>query len=138
MTNYNALGTKLYRGGTAGTAIAQVTNIGGPGLKLETLEVTSHDSGVWREFIGGLRDGGEIKLDINYDPAGATHKDAAGGLLADLKNGTANAYALRFSDAATTTWTFNALVTSFEPKAPMDGKLSASTNLKITGTATLA
>lgn len=139
MTNINAFGTKLYRGGTAGTAIAQVDNIGGPGLKVNALETTNHDStGGWQEFIGGLKDGGDVKLDINYDPAGATHKDAAGGLLTDLKNGTANAYALKFSDAATTTWTFSALVTGFEPKAPANGKLAASVNLKVTGVVTMA
>lgn len=139
MTNINAFGTKLYRGGTAGTAIAQVDNITGPGLKLNTLDVTNHDStGGWQEFIGGLKDGGDVKLDINYDPAGATHKAAAGGLLTDLTAGTALAYALKFPDAATTTWTFSAIVTSFEPKAPANNKLTASVTLKVTGVVTPA
>lgn len=139
MTNINAFGTKLYRGGTAGTAIAQVTNITGPNLKRSMLDVSSHDStGGWPEFIGGMFDSSEIKLDINYDPAGATHKNAAGGLIADFVSGTAVTYALKFSDAATTTWSQTCIVSAFEPKAPMKDKLSASVTLQVSGAVTPA
>lgn len=139
MSNYDAFGTKLKRGGTAGTAIAQVTNISGPGLTAETLDFTSHDSTAgWREFGQGLKDGGEITLDLNFDPAAATHKNASGGLLYDFEAGTATTYALVFPDSATTVWSFSAIVTGFEPAAPMDGKLSASATLKVSGQPTLA
>lgn len=139
MANYDAFGTKLKRGGTGGTAIAQVTNIGGPGMSVETYDVTSHDStGKWREFVSGLKDGGEISLDLNFDPANATQKAAAGGALFDMTAGTATNYALVFPDSATTSWTFNAFVTAFEPTAPHDGKLTATCTLKITGAPTLA
>lgn len=139
MANYDAYGTKLKRGGTAGTAVAQVTNISGPGISVDTYDVTSHDStGKWREFVSGLKDGGEISLDLNFDPAGATQKAAAGGLLFDMTAGTSTSYALVFSDSATTSWTFSAFVTAFEPAAPHDGKLSATCTLKITANPTLA
>ena len=139
MANYDAFGTKLKRGGTAGTAIAQVTNISGPGLSADTLDVTSHDStNAWREFLGGLKDGGEVSLDLNFDPAGTTHKNASGGLLYDFEAGTATTYALVFPDAASTVWSISAIVTGFEPAAPMDGKLAASVTLKVTGQPTLA
>lgn len=139
MTNINAFGTKLHRGSATGTAIAQVTSISGPGLSAETLDVTSHDSsGGFREFLSGVKDGGEIALDLNFDPAGATHKDAAGGLLDDFLNGTAVTYVLKFSDAATTSWTVSAIVSGFEVEAPFDDKLSATATLKLTGSPTLA
>lgn len=141
MTNYDAFGTKLRQGGTSaasGTIIAQVTNISGPGLSADTIDVTSHDStSGYREFLQGLKDGGEVTLDLNYDPAGATHKNASGGLLYAYEQGTQDNYALVFPDAATTVWVLPAIVTAFEVGAPMDNKLSASATLKISGKPTL-
>lgn len=135
----SAFGTKLKRGGTAGTAIAEVTEISGPGMSSDPIELTSHDStSGWREFVGGLKDGGELKLKINYLPANTTQKFAAGGLLYDLDAGTTQSYALVFPDAATTTWTFNCIVTGFEVGAPIDDKLSADVSFKLSGKPTLA
>jgi predicted secreted protein len=75
----NAFGTEFRRGNGATptetfTTIANVTNIGGPARSRETIDVTTHGSpDAWMEFIGGLKNGGEVSLDINYDPAEATH-----------------------------------------------------------------
>lgn len=140
MTNINAFGTKLYRGTSiaSGTAIAQVTNISGPGLSADTIDVTSHDStGGYREFLQSLKDGGEISLDLNFDPTGATHKNASGGFLNDFQTGTAVNYTLAFSDAATTVWKFSGIPTGFEVEAPIDDKLAATATIKITGQPTL-
>lgn len=139
MAGIAGFGAKLKRGGPAGTAVANVTNISGPGLTRDVLDATTHDSsGAYREFIGGLRDGGEITLEINYSPAEATHKNAAGGLLSDYNSGSGTTYALVWPDAATTTWTFPAIVTGFETKAPMDDMLTADVKFKVTGAPTLA
>lgn len=135
MTKYSAFGTLLKR---AGTTIAQVKKISGPGLSLDTEDVTSHDStGGWEELVATILRSGEISLDLVYDPATATHKYAAGGLLHDLVSRTAVAYTLVFPDGAATTWSFNAFVTGFEPSAPVDGSLTATATLKITGQPTL-
>ena len=136
MAKYSAYGTVLERGATT---IAQVTNISGPGLLLDTEDVTSHDStAAWEEVVGTILRSGEITLDIVYDPAAATHKNAAGGLLADLVARTAQTYSLIFTDAADTEWTFSAFVVGFEPDMPHDGALTASVTMKITGQPTLA
>ena len=135
MAKYAAFGCALKKGGTE---YAGVTNISGSGLSLDTVDVTSHDStGAWEEVVGTILRSGEISLDLVYDPADATHKYAAGGLLYDLVSRTAIALTLEFSDTATTTWSFNALVTGFEPGMPVDGFLSASATLKLTGQPTL-
>jgi predicted secreted protein len=135
MTKFAAFGTLLKRGGVT---IAQVTNISGPGLSLDTVDVTSHDSaGGWEEVVGTILRSGEIKLDLVYDPNTATHKYAAGGMLSDLTLKIATAYTLVFPSTATVTWSFNAFVTHFEPSAPVDGDLSATATLKITGQPTL-
>lgn len=142
MTNYAAFGTLLKLGDGASpevfTTIAGVTNVGGPALGLDTVEVTSHDStDGWEEFVGGILRSGEVSLDINYDPAGVTH-DATTGLIADMVARTVRNFELIFPDDVATTWDFAALVTGFEPGAPVDDKLSASVTLKVTGVPTLA
>jgi len=135
MAKYAAFGCALKKGGTE---YAGVTNISGPGLALDTVDVTSHDSTAgWEEVVGTILRSGEISLDLVYDPADATHKYAAGGLLYDLVQRTAIALTLVFSDTAATTWSFNALVTGFEPSMPVDGFLGASVTMKLTGQPTL-
>jgi predicted secreted protein len=134
-TKYSAFGTLFKRGAAT---IAQVSNISGPGLSLDTQDVTSHDStGAWEEVVPTILRSGEVKLDLVYDPNEATHKYAAGGLLSDMVLRTATAYSLVFPSVAPVTWTFNAFVTGFEPSAPHDGALTASATLKITGQPTV-
>lgn len=136
MAKYAGYGTLLKR---AGTTIAQVTNISGPGLTADTEDVTSMDStGAWEEHVVTLLRSGEVTADLVYDPAAATHKYASGGLLYDLVSRTAQTYSIVFSDTGGTTWSFSAFVTGFEPSAPVDGALTASVTLKITGAPTLA
>ena len=136
MAKYSAFGCSLKRGTTV---IANVTNISGPGLSLDTEDVTSHDSaGGWEEVVGTILRSGEVTLDIVYDPDNATHKYASGGLLYDMASRAATAYTLTFSDATPATWTFSAFVTGFNPGMPVNGALTASVTLKITGSVTLA
>lgn len=133
MTKYAAYGTEFKRGATE---IAQVKNISGPGLSLDTEDVTSHDStSGWEEVVGTILRSGEVTLEIVYDPAAATHKYASGGLLYDLVSRTATTFSIVFPGAAT--WSFSALVTGFEPSAPVEGALTASVTLKVTGVVTL-
>ena len=136
MANYAAYGTLLK---IAGVTVAGVTNIGGPGLTLETIDVTNHSStSAWREFVGGLKDGGDISVDIVYDPAAATHKNTSGGLLYLLTTRASASFTITFSDTGATVWTFTAFVTSFEPSGAVADGLTASVTLKITGAPTLA
>jgi hypothetical protein len=116
------------------TAIAEVVNISGPGLKLDTIDVTNMGSpNATREFIAGLLDGGEVTLEINFLPADATQKS----LITDLTSRTKTTYSIVWSDTAPTTWTFTALVTGYEPGGKVDDKLSATVTLKISGLPTI-
>ncbi len=139
MSKYAAFGTTLYKGTSgAGTAIAQIKTISGPELSLDTVDVTSHDStDGWEEVVGTILRSGEVTFEIEYDPAGATHKYAAGGLLYDYVQKTANTYTLVFPDAGSTEWSFSALITGFNPGMPVDGDLTASVKMKVTGVVTL-
>ena len=138
MAKYDAYGTALYKGTSTGTAYGQVVSISGPSLSLDTVDVTSHDStSAWEEVVATILRSGEITMEIVYDPANATHKYAAGGLLYDMVSRTAITLTLIFPDTATTEWTFSAFVTAFEPSAPVDGALTASVTLKPTGVVTI-
>ena len=136
MAKYAAFGAILLRGAAP---VAGITNISGPGLSLDTEDVTTHDStAAWEEHVGTILRSGEVTLDIIYDPNAGTHKNAAGGLLNDLTLRTATTFTITFPSTAAASWTFSAFVTGFEPSAPHDGALTASVKLKISGQPTLA
>ena len=120
------------------TTIAEVYDISGPSFALDPIEVTHHTStDGWREFVGGLLDGGEVTFSINFAPAGATHSYSS-GLIEDMVDRTVRNFQLIFPDVGATEWEFAALVTAFEPKEPIDDRLSADVTLKISGKPTLA
>jgi hypothetical protein len=132
MAKYAAFGTAVSK---AATEYINVSNISGPGISLDTEDVTSHDQATsWEEVVGTILRSGEMTLDLIYDPSAVTHNFAA-GLIGDLVAKTSVEYVLTFPDAVT--WTFNALVTGFEPSAPVGGALTATAKFKLTGAPTL-
>lgn len=131
---------KIGNGGTSETfsTIAEVKDIKGPALKLNTAEVSNHSStDGWKEHIGTLLEGGEITCDINWLPADATHSFGA-GLVKDMVGRTKRNFQIVFPSASPTTWAFTALVTGFAPTANVDGALTAALTLMVTGKPTLA
>ena len=118
--------------GLVAANIAYIKNIGGPSLSLDTEDVTTHDSTeAWEEVVATVLRTGEISLDLVYDPNAATHSTVTGGLLDYYETGKLAYFDLEFVD--TYHWRFPAYVTGFEPDAPVDGALTASASLKITG-----
>lgn len=137
----SAFGTLLKRGNTATpevfTTVGEVRNITGPNIKLDTEDVTNHDStGGWEERIPTLLHGGDVKFDINYQPGLATH-NATTGVIADMINRVRRNWQLVFPTAAPITWAFSGFVESFNPKEPVKGELAASIGIQITGQPTL-
>lgn len=124
----SAFGTTLKKGEEA---IAELTNIGGPSLSADTIDVTSHGSATdgYREFIQGVRDGGEISIEGNFIPGNAGQK----ALKADFDTGTAYDYTITFPVVTGVNWTFSAIVTAFECSAPFDDKASFTATLKVSG-----
>ena len=122
--------------GVAATEVAGVKSIGGPGLGVDTEDVTTHDqSSAFEEVLATIIRSGEITLDIVYDPAGATH-DASTGLVYRLEDKVYTYFDLLFMGGANN-WTFFGYVTGFEPGAPVDGAFTASVKIKITSQPTL-
>ncbi len=144
MTNaLNAFGTLLKIGDGATptenfSTIAEVKDIGGPKLKLNTADVTSHSStDGWKEVIGTILEAGEVSAKINFIPTNSTHSYST-GLIKDMLARTKRNFKIVFPDAGSTTWLLPALVTGFEPSEPVDGVLEADITLTISGKPTLA
>lgn len=135
MAGLDAFGTQLQRGDGADpevfAAIANVTDITPPGIERETYDVTAHDSpNGWREHTGGLKDGGEVEIEINYDPR---EHDT---LIADFADSEPRNYKVVYPDTLGD-WAFKAILTNFEPEAPHDDKLAASLTFKVSGEPTI-
>jgi hypothetical protein len=124
----SAFGTTLKWNGTA---LAELTSISGPKIKVDTKDMTNHDSAsAAREFIATLVDGGEIKIEGHFIPG-----DTAGQIafITDMLARTTRQAIITAPAAAAFTWTFNAIATDYEPTYPDDGNLGFTASLKVTG-----
>lgn len=141
MAGYDAFGTQFKREtNTPGTyvTIANVTDISGPSRSREAIEVTAHDSAnQYREFVKGLKDGGEVEITMNYSPAvsGSGH----GSLDDDFEEDTLRNYRVVVlpGEANQVTWTFSALITDLGDEFPHDDKMERTATFKISGKPTL-
>lgn len=136
MAGADAFGTQFKRGDGAQpteafTAIANVTNIGGPQRSRETIDVTAHDSeDGWMEFLGSLKDGGEVSLDLNYDPRVVSHD-----LDDDFDDSVPRNYQIVIFPGTDDeyTWDFAGIMTGLEDEFPYDDKMARSATFKISG-----
>jgi predicted secreted protein len=115
--------------------IAQVTAIKWSGQKRDAVDASNVDSASnYREYIGGLLDGGEVTLSLIYDEADTGHI----ALKSDLESDTPGSYSIVFPSPISKTWTLPALVTSIGREIPFDGRVTCEVGLKITGRPTVA
>ena len=135
-----AIGTQLLRGdGVDGssvnyTPIAEVKRFRPPNPSIETHDVTALDStGGYREFISGLKDGGEFTIDMNLVPGDAGQAN----LRADFNAKVRRDFKCIFPDVGATEWLWTALITKFESEVNVDGVLEATVSAKISGEPTL-
>lgn len=137
MTKYLGFGVEIAwdaAGGTSYETIAQVVDLVPPAIARDSVEATAHDSPeAWREFIKGLKDGGEVTLTIQWDPALGSHS-GANGLYSDLgEDVTIPSWRITFPDADTTTLTFDGFLTAFPIVTPLGDIMTADITLKVTG-----
>lgn len=140
MAGLDAFGTELKRDTTGGgsyTAIANVSDLSGPSRQRDAIETTAHDSpNQYREFVKGLKDGGEVTATINYDPSSAQ----ISALDADFEEKPLRSYQIVIlpGDANEYTWTFDALITDLGDSFPIDDRMERDVTFKISGMPTLA
>lgn len=140
MSGRDAFGSQLKRDTTGGgsyTVIANVSDLSGPSRSREAIEVTAHDSpDQYREFVKGLKDGGEVTATINYDPASAQ----ISALDADFEEKPLRNYQIVIlpGEADEHTWTFSALITDLGDSFPVDDRMERDVTFKISGRPDLA
>jgi len=128
---FTGIGTVFYRQNPSTSAwevIANINSISGPSSSRETVDVTTLDStGGYREFIGSLRDPGDISLSMNFLVATYTT------MKEDFESSTLRNYRIVLSDTDSTTLEFEGLVTDLPLEVPLDDKVSADITIKISG-----
>lgn len=135
MAGQDAWGTAFRREtDTPGTyeTIANCTDISGPSREREAIEVTAHDSpDQYREFVKGLKDGGEVELTLNYDPNVSTIQ----ALDDDFEERDNRNYQLVIFPGTTDEWTwdFEGLITANGDEFPHDDKMERTVTVKISG-----
>lgn len=128
MAGIDAFGTTLE---IDNTPVGEITSIGYFDASVEDYDVTTHSSpDQWREFIGGLKDGGSLSGSLNFDPA--MH-----GTLLDML-GETKPIKITFPPAADSAEvTFSGYLSSLTGEAPHDGHLEAEFSIKVSGKPTI-
>lgn len=121
-----------------------VTSMAGPTISRSTHDVTAMTSpGGWREFIGGLKDGGEVTFDANWLPRDATQGQEDGGFMAEFdkdsceSRGNWRILVPACPGEDEVILTFAGIVTAQNIQIPMDDKMSFSGTIKVSGRPTL-
>lgn len=117
------------------TDLALVSSITPPGMSRDSIDVSHMQSpDAWRDFIAGLKDAGEVTLELNFKPGSAGFL----ALMTEMSLSSDNATKSRrivFPD--TSRFDFEAFLTNIEPEAPHDDKMVVTATFKVTGAPTL-
>lgn len=114
--------------------IGDLTEISLPETESADIDVTTHDSANgYREFLGGLKDGGTMTLAGKYDIS-----DTGQAYLRNPANqgGSPVAVVVTFSDSSTAS--FNAVVKGYGVSNPLDEDVTFTSSLRISGSVTYA
>jgi predicted secreted protein len=129
------IGNGLNGASVSYTTIAEVKDFDWA-MTRSIIDVTSHDSGGWKEKRPGVKDGGPVSFEMNFLPQNATQNFSA-GLMADFISGALRDFEVLWQDTGNTIWKFTAIVKDYQPKGPVDAALTAKIALEITGAPTI-
>jgi hypothetical protein len=126
-------------------AIAQVGDISGPSVESEQIEVSHRADGVpanmWRRYVAGMKDGGEVTFTLIFDPDDASHDPTLSTSMYNLAtSGLPGEFQMVLPGQGTDTTTaeFDAYVTNMDMDAPLEDGLTQEVTLKVTGPITWA
>lgn len=111
------------------TTLGQQTAVKPYGVSVDSVDATHEESDdAWREFIAGLKDGGESTSELIYVPGGATEADIFEML------GTTQHCRVSFPNGAYVD--FRAHISGAEPDTPIDDKMTFAITWKVSGKVT--
>lgn len=139
MAGYLGHETVLKRGDGASSEsfveIADIIGIAPPAMSRDSVETTKHNTtDRYRTFIPGLRDGGEVTLQIQYDPTNTGHGD----LYDDFNDDVAHNYQVVLPASIGETWSFSGFLTAMSEETPIDDRVTRSITIKVSGKPSLA
>lgn len=121
-----------------GAQVDEATNVDGPSVKRDMVEVTNLLSpGAFKEFIGALIDGGEISCKVNYKPQSASHQAILANLNAVPPQPKVPMTVI-YTDSGAGIMSCNVLVQGFTGTASVAGGQLADLSFKVTGPVTFA
>ena len=140
MSGFSALGTifcfsTVITSGYPSTNmyVGSLTNISGPSLSAEEIDVSSHDSaGNYREYVSGFLDAGEFTFEGNLTTSTSTNFQVK-----DLYSAFSGRYKINgmvlFPIESRLSWKFHGYVTGVETNAPFEDKASFSATVRVSG-----
>lgn len=112
--------------------ILEVIKLGGPGMKADMKEATNMGSpNTYKEFIAGLREGGDVTLEGNYIPKENTNSQVT--LRTDFEGGVLSFWALALPLAGSGVFMFQGYCMGITPAIPLDDRITFTASLRITG-----
>jgi hypothetical protein len=142
---YRVLIKRLTTPPSTYTMIANVADLSGPSIESEQIEVSHRADGVptnmWRRYVSGMKDGGEVTFTLIFDPDDPTHDPTLPTSMYGLAvSGEPDTFQIDFpgQGADRTTATFDAYVTNMDSDAPLEDGLTQEVTLKVSGPVTWA
>lgn len=114
------------------TDINSVKSISGPSGSASVIDITTLASTA-KEKMMGLKDEGQVSLNINFNPSEATHL----ALLTARTNKTKTNFQLHFTDASNTVYNFAGYVLSVPVNSGVDAVVEGSVTIEISGEITI-
>lgn len=122
---------EIADGASGYDTIGEVFEVTPPNQQTEEVEVTHYGStGGYREFIAGLRDGGEVTFGINWIPGNETDV-----ILRDLHSaGTVRTHRITFPNGAE--MSYSGWIKGFERGSPLDDRMTATITVRVSSNTT--
>lgn len=110
--------------------VVEVNTVGDIDLTSDDIEVTHYksDDG-YKEYIQGLRDGGEIAVEGNFIPSDA----GQASLIADFNTGVKRTFLVTLPNTDASTWSGSAYVKGFTTSTEINDKIMFTATIKLTG-----
>ena len=119
------------------TSIAEITELTPPSMSRDDIDVTSHSSpDGYREFIAGMRDGGEVSFKANWLPTNATH-DFTTGLGETFDDNVTHNWKIILPNSIVTI-SFSGFLTAFETDTPLEEQATLTGTIKVSGKPVIA
>lgn len=110
------------------TAMGEITNVTPPPMTRDVIDATHMQSpDRWREYIAGLRDGGEMSIDLNFVPGSTTDVFLVNSQIENFPR----PYRITYPDGSVET--FDAFNVGYERGVPVDDKMTGTATFKVTG-----